>query len=275
MRLLFMSLAIVLIVGMALLSARIWGLSVTHQRYDHPFLTEPLIAVRVDTLMDARRVVAAHPDAILWLDVHEMGDRHFLVSRNEPLREFLVEKSFAPGKYRGPNVTNYALEDLRPLFPQAPLLTELMTEFPRQRFILNIVDNVQNVDRDLVAELEPLEPDKRVLIQSDTDVLIRSVKELKPLWIYGTSWPDLMKLMSFESIGLVAAAPYRGDVFISPLKIMNRAAFNEGVLTEARRRNKTILVGPLTSADEVQRAREAHPNGLILDRAELWPATAP
>lgn len=276
MRLLGISIGVLLIVGMALLSARIWGLSVGYQRFEHPFLTTaPLIAVRVDNLEEAKRVVAGRPDVILWLDLRKLEDAQFLVLRDEPLREFLAEKSFPAGKYKGPKLARYTLEEIRPVFPQALLLPDAMKAFPEQRFILNVADNVADVDLDLVKTIEPLNPDKRVLVQSDTDVIIKLVKEKKPMWLYGTSWADLMRLMSFESLWLESAAPYRGDVFIAPLGIHGRPVFNDTVLAEVRRRQKTILLGPLMSNDEVQQAKNAKPDGFVFDRAELLSGFSP
>jgi hypothetical protein len=109
-----------------------------------------------------------------------------------------------------------------------------------------------------------------VLIQSDTEIVIKSIKEQKPLWLFGTSRSDVMKIVSFDSIGLGPASPFHGDVFISPLKIMNRAAFNEDVLTEIRRRKKLVILGPLLTEQEIVDARSLKPDGYIYDNSRLF-----
>lgn len=270
MRLLLISLATVFLFVFALLGVRFWGLAIPYQRFDHDFLKQPPFwAVRVTTLNEAKNLVQAEPQVILWLDIRQSLDRRLLVL---PVKatEFVLHLKTLGDRWQGDQVYRYDLSELRPLFPEAPLLEDLLKEFPEQRVILNIVDNVADIQLLIRDTLKPFSPEKRVLIQSDTDVILKSLKELQPLWLYGTSWADIMKLLTFDSVGLGPAAPYKGDVFIAPMEISGRPAYNEAVLDEVRRRQKSVFLGPLQNDDEFSKALESKPDGLIFANPELF-----
>jgi len=228
MRVLLLSLSIVVLCGILVFGARMWGLMIPHVPYDHDFLKgeRPFIAVRVNSADDARKVLQQKPRAILWIDV--------------------------PAPENG----------------TIPLVDELLRAFPGAKFILNL-PNLPDIDVRILKVLEPLAPEKRVLIQSDADVVIKALKRKNPLWVYGTSWSDLTKLMSFESVGLIPTASFGGDVFIAPMKMMGRPAFNAGVIEEMRRRYKIVLLGPLTTPAEVEAARAFEPDGYVLGDPSL------
>lgn len=271
MRVLLLSIGSVLFLLMALSLARIWGLSTQFQRFEHPFWNQakPVISVRVRILDDIRTLVRAKPDIVPWLDVRQTSDKQFIILPDAPIRELLVEKSFPADKWRGPQPSRYTLAELRPIFSDAPLLEEALKQFPDLRFILNVIDNNNGIHEDLVKLLEPLNPDKRILIQSDTDVILSSLKEKKPLWLYGTSRAELMRMLTFESVGILPATTFRADVLIVPLTLHDRPAYNRGVLDEIHRRKKEYFIGPLSSAEEYDKAHEENPDGYIFSAPEI------
>lgn len=276
MRVVWISLGCLLLVGMTLLGAHNWGLSMNYQRFDHPFWGDdsrkPWIALRFASLDEARRAIALREDLILWIDARVTADQRVLTLTPGAIRHLLVEKSFPADKWRGPFPNRYRLDELRVLFPEAPLLEDVLREFPRQRVIINLVDNVTDAPSALVKALETGSPDQRILVQSETDVLIKSVKEQKPQWLYGSSIADLMRLMSLESVGILSACPFRGDVLIAPMKVSGRDAFTAGVIDEIHRRKKEVFLGPLEDGSEYDAARQHSPDAFILSSLELFHA---
>lgn len=272
MKLLLISLATVIFFAAVGVGLRSWGLATQYQKFEHAFWTPegPYWIVRVKTAMEGQRLTQEKADVIFWLDLHETRDHRFLVLPEDTVTLQLTEKIFGAEKWRGPQIPRYDLAELRPFFPDAPLLEDIMTEFPNQRFILNLVDNVPDIQFETVKLLQTLNPDKRVLIQSDTDVLLRSIKDLKPLWLYGTSHADIMRLLSFESIGLLSTTPFKGDVFISPLSLKGRSILNENVIEEMRRRKKMTILGPLTGNPDFEAARQANPDGYLFSTMEIF-----
>lgn len=272
MRLLLISIACVLFFGAIGVGLRTWGLATPYQKFDHAFWSSeaPYSIVRAKTAMEAQRLTQEKSDVILWVDLHETRDHRFLVVSEETVQGQLTEKALGPERWRGPQIPRYDLAELRPFFADSPLLEDLMTQFPNQRFVINIVDNVVDLHFELVKILQTLNPDNRVLIQSDTDVLLRSIKDMKALWLYGTSHADLMRLLSFESVGLLPATPFKGDVFISPLELKGRSVLNAEVLNELRRRKKTIFLGPINGIPDFESAKKANPDGIIFSSMEIF-----
>lgn len=265
------SAGVVLIVAMTLFGARIWGLSQNFQAFDHPFVkTLPIVGVRVGTITDARAVRSEIPDVVLWLDVRATADGKLIVLRTADVEALLTEKNLGD-RWKGPVLSRHTLEELRPVFPEAPLLEDLLREFPDQRVVLNVVDNVTDVDKRVIEIAEPLGAGKRALIQSDANLILKAIKDRKAMWLYGTGWPDLMRLLSFESLWLLPAAPFTGDVFVAPMTMAGRPAFNDAILAEMKRRKKTVLLGPLETADEVRAARDEAADGLIVGNPGLIP----
>ncbi|MBX3034094.1 MAG: hypothetical protein KF865_09225 [Bdellovibrionaceae bacterium] len=242
-----------------------------YQKFDHEFLkTPPLSAVRVLTADEARPLIQRQPNIILWLDIHQSRDRQLVVIPTGQLEKALTPQTLGD-KWRGGAILHrYDLSEVRPLIPQAPLLQDMLKAFPDQRVILNVAANVEGVDLLLTEAVKDFSPQKRLLIQSDTDVILRSLKDLHPMWLYGTSWADITKLLSFDSIGLGPAIEFKGDVFIVPPRINGRPAYTDSIVTEMHRRLKSVFIGPLQNADDFAKAREAKADGLIFATPELW-----
>jgi hypothetical protein len=272
MRVLLLSILSVAAVVACLCAYREFGLSKQYKSYEHVFLnfSSPVVVVRIANRNEGLTVSSQWPDAILWLDLVKTKDDQVLHLSEDHIRQRLVQSAFPGEKWRGPFIERYTLAELRPVFADTELVADLLKEFPKQKFILNLTQNSQNIDADLVSAIDKISGvDERVLVQSPVDVVLKSTKKLKPLWVYGTSQPELVKLLSLESIWLAPAASYDGDVFISPLQLHNRPAFNTEVLKEMRRRFKKILLGPLETSTEYTAARKENPDGFIFATPEL------
>lgn len=253
--------------------ARIWGLSQTFPVYQHAFFTgnEPIFIVKTETLSEAQEALKVRPDIVFWLDVRVSKDRVAFVLPPTKDIEFIQKKQKdqeanpAEPIFTGGRIAEYDWQKIRDVFPESPLLTDFYKEFPTSRFVINIIDNTNEVHRTVVDELEKANPENRTLVQSDTLVILTAVKELKPTWLYGTSLPDIMRLLTFDSLYILPTTQFMGDVFIAPLTHRKRPAINDEIIEEMRRRNKKIYLGPLNTEEDFALARKYKAEGYIAD----------
>jgi glycerophosphoryl diester phosphodiesterase len=268
MRLFIVSIAVCFAVGFIILTTRIWGLGQNYKLYEHDFFkgNTPLVIMKADTLPDIEAAVKLKPDVVIWLDVRMSSDKNIFVL--DPLKDaqFLSAKKVEQEPIlKGSKLSDYGWEQINEYYKDTPALKEIYDHFPQTRFVLNVVDNVMDVHTTMIAAINDSHPDKRTLIQSDALVLVDNIKELKPVWVYGTSLPDLMRLMSLDSLYVLPATEFKGDVFVAPFKVMNRPAFNEDIINEMKRRHKRIFLGPVQSKEEFDEASRYQVNGYITD----------
>jgi hypothetical protein len=273
MRIIVISILSLIALAVLITMARIWGLSQPIHIYEHAFFSgnTPLIVAQVTTLDQAREAVKLKPDVVLWVDVRFSKERvPFILS---PARDaaFLNMKKEEQDKnpqtpiFVGTHLYDYPWEQINEYFKNTPALKEFYEQFPDTRFVVNIVDNVAEAHLKLVETLDGLKPNARTLVQSDTLILMTATKDLKPEWLYGTALADIMRLLTLDSMYVLPATLFGGDVFIAPFTIKNRPAFNDDIIAEMHRRKKNILLGPIQSAAQLQEARRANASGYITD----------
>lgn len=271
MRILFITIVSLIAVAILILMARIWGMGQTYSTYEHAFFNgpAPLVIVKANTLDEVKKAVEAKSDVVIWADVRMSEDMVPYVLDPRRDREFmdmkLKEQEANPSTpiMTGNKLVYYKWEEINEFYKTTPALKEYYEQFPKTRFILNIVDNVTNGHVSLVQALEGLKTDDRTLIQSDALILMVSIKELKPVWVYGTSLPDIMRLLSFDSMYILTTTQFMGDVFIAPFTVMKRPAFNDAIIAEMKRRHKRVFLGPIENAQQLSEARRYEAEGLI------------
>lgn len=273
MRIFFITLGSLIVVGVLVVMARIWGLGQNYPLYEHAFFSgpTPLIIVKVDTLTAANEALRVNPEAVLWLDVRFSRDKITYVLPPSRDTEFLKlkhqEQEMNPATpiMIGGKISEYPWQQINGFFKSAPTLAEFYEKFPQSRFVLNIIDNVSEADTVLVTAIKNLKPNERTLIQSDVLVIVSSIKELKPEWVYGTSTPDIVRLLTFDSMYILPSTQFKGDVFIAPFTLRKRPAFNEEILAEMRRRNKRIFLGPIHNKAQFAEASRFKVDGYITE----------
>ena len=273
MRIFFITVVSFLVLGVLLLMARIWGMGQTHPIYEHVFFSgpTPMIIVKADTLEKVRETLKAQPEAVIWADVRISRDGIPYILPPQRDREFLAMKAEQQKAHpetpimTGSKLTEYPWEQINEFYKSTPALKEYYEQFPKTRFVLNVVDNVHDVHRFISAAIENLDPKPRTLIQSDALIVMSAVKDLQPEWVYGTSTPDIMRLLAFDSLFILPSTQFKGDVFIAPFTLQKRPAFNEDIILEMRRRNKRIFLGPITTAAQLADARRYNVEGLITE----------
>lgn len=273
MRIFFITLCSLIAVAILIFMARIWGLGQSYPLYDHAFFNgpTPLLILKVDSLEKAQQAVELRPDVVLWLDVRFSREKTVFVLPPAKDREFLDAKQKEQEKNPqtpiliSGRLAEYPWQQIQDFFKSTPTLLEFYQQFPKTRFIVNVIDNVGEAHTTLVEVLKDSKPNQRTLVQSDVLVLMTAIKEIKPEWVYGTSTPDLMRLMTFDSMYVLPSTQFKGDVFIAPFTIMKRPAFNDDIITEMRRRNKRILLGPIQSESQFAEASRLKVEGYITE----------
>lgn len=266
MRVLLISLGAIVVFGMILLTTRLWGLGIAHTGFQHPFFDEaaskarPIVALKAKSESQIQAGLAEKMDLVLWLDVETTEDQKLVVFSRE-----LSEKEMSVEGYRGPKSYAYSFEQLAAHNPEIRLLRDVVAAYPTQRFILNILDNVDNVHLWTTEALKGLSPEKRILLQSNYNVVMESIKKLEPFWLYGCSQADLMRFLAFEGMWVLPAAPFKGDVYIAPFKLLNRPAFHDVTIEEVHRRFKKVFLGPVVNKAQFDDATRLKVDGLIVE----------
>lgn len=253
--------------------ARIWGLGQNYPLYEHSFFSgsTPLIIVKADTLEKANEVLKLRPDAVLWLDVRLSREKVPFILPVSRDREFLdskrqeQEKSPTTPIMLSNKLAEYPWEQIKEFYKTPPFLKDYYAKFPQTRFILNIIDNVSEVHHVVVDAIKDYLPKERTLVQSDALIIMTSVKDLKPEWVYGTSVPDIVRLLTFDSMWVLPSTQFKGDVFISPFKVRNRSAFNDDIISEMQRRKKRIFLGPIQNESDFAVASRHNVDGYITE----------
>lgn len=148
-------------------------------------------------------------------------------------------------------------------------LIDFLNQRKDLRFILNLNDNKENIHQRMAKVLQETGSEKRVIIQSDFHILLTSLKELKPLLLYGTSHSDIMRTKTFQSAFILPAVPFKGDVYISPLVLKKIPVMDAEIMNEMRRRKKKVILGPLQNAEDFQKAKALAPDGYFLSEESL------
>lgn len=273
MRVFFIIIASLISVLVLITMARIWGLGQNYPVYESAYFSGPTpwIIVKADTLAQAQEILKQKSDAILWLDVRFSREKVPFILPKSRDKEFLdmkqkeQEKNPTTPIMIGGKLSEYPWEQINEFYKNTPALKEYYEQLPNARFVLNVIDNVADAHVVLVETIKDFKPNDRTLVQSDALVIMTSVKELKPEWIYGTSTPDLMRLLTFDSMYILPSTQFKGDVFIAPFTIMKRPAFNADIIEEMRRRHKRIFLGPIQNETQFAEASRYRAEGLITE----------
>lgn len=264
MRVVFISVVSIVVLFVVLLTSRLWGLGQQYPDFQHPFfenVASPAIIVKVKSEKDLEETLQKKADALVWLDVETSSDHKLIVFAMD-----LNPQQMSIEAYRGPKSLAYPLQQLKNMHPDVRELHDIVAKYPQQKFVLNILDNVEGVHTDLAAALKGLSPEKRILVQSNYNVIIDSVKELEPFWLYGCSQADLMRFLTFESMWILPSTPFKGDVYVSPFVLLGRPAFHETTIEEVRRRKKKIILGPALDKKEFDDAIRMKVDAIIVEK---------
>jgi hypothetical protein len=135
-----------------------------------------------------------------------------------------------------------------------------------KKIIFNIIENSAAVHENFVHNMKELglEKGENFIVFSPYEAPIKSLKELAPAYLYGTTQPEILKILAMNSMYLIEAANIRADFIIHPLQIRKQTFFVDSLVQEFKRRNKKIIVGPIQAAEK-EEAVKLNPYGLIIE----------
>lgn len=284
MRLLGISLGTLLIAFLIGLILRFWGLSLPHRTFDHPFFrdltkstsTEAPPPLRIPVFNSshfnftpgipgkASQFSSKTGDTfqLIWVSFYITADKKLITDYGFNVDGFLTwarEKNQYKGKY----LHAYKFDELAAFWSEIVLLETVVNAFPTQQFIFNVLSNDLDIHKEVVTFVEAHNLSQRVLINSPIDIVIKAVKEIRPMWIYGTSISEVTRIKTFSTMQLEPAIGLRGDVFVAPVSYLARPLADESLVTEMKRRKKIVLIGPLVNDSEMKSAEELKPDGII------------
>jgi hypothetical protein len=247
MRLLALTLGSLVIIGILILTVRFWGLGRTQMQFESTYFNQALQADEYEVIIpwEQSYFLEQNPNWILWVDVYR-GDEDVLlakpwIERNKPNRDLEQKPS-----------------------PTRPALSELLQQHQNSRFVLNITDNKERIHLQLQSLIEKLKAEERILITSDFSVIIDATKTLLPRVLYGSAPQDVVRLKTLESLWVLPAATLDADVLISALQRNKIDLISLEMTKEMKRRNKKTFLGPLTTKEEVLKAKALRAEGLFV-----------
>lgn len=284
MRLFIISICTLICVFLVLIITRLWGLSLPTYKFEHRFYefqstTRPLLIRVFHSINEIKSELATTPELIIWLSTYVTNDHHFIVDSQGNLNDLILalntqvkgvnsqkNSTSSPSLvYKGRYLHNYSLNEIKSLKQDILTLEEILTVFSKNKFIISIKNNAPNIHKDFISLVQKLNLENQILIQSDYDIVLKSIKEEKPLYTFATSISEVMRLKTFSTIYLEPAVSMKGDTFIATLEYKNRPLVTPEIIAEMKRRQKYVFLGPLTSQEEIDTAKKFNPDGLIFD----------
>jgi hypothetical protein len=224
----------------ALFSLRFYGLSQHVQAYDHPTMKIPtpwVIAWGGDTEVAPSHSRAALTSAseldsvMLAVNIRMNAEKHF----------FAIPEGF--------DVSNQSDDDVKKIAlgkgGEPMSLETILQLYSATPILLWIGDNIENID----LRLEPIIRKRgnlgKIIIHSEFDNVVKSLKKLVPQLLYGTGVGQRIRMLMLSSLWLESVATVDGDVLISPLRERGVSSISTGLRDELVRRQKVLILGPL------------------------------
>lgn len=254
MRILLVTIGTLFISFICFWIVKFWGLSQTYNDFKHPMYSQelqqdlPAIQFIKPTFGNLETEIKSEKN--LYLDVAVTQDQKLVA----PKRRWLSGEK--PLRYLN---SGDILKDI-------VVLENFKTDLKNKKIIFNIIENTQAVHENFVYNMQKMGLEKgfNFIVTSPYEAPIKALKEIAPAYIYGSTQPEILKIIAMQSMYVLEAANIRADMIIHPLKIKNQDFFNEALVNEMIRRHKRIIVGPIPSS-EIEKAIKLKPYGLIID----------
>ena len=149
--------------ALSLASVHFWGQGQQYLPFENKFYASPTPWLIVP--WEQSFFIAKKKDLILWTNVYATQHDLVLVAPSSEKQLKNRERDQEPN-------------------PARPLLTDLLRQFPDQRFVINVTDNREEILSILDKALENEKRTERILIQSDFNNVLMSLKDLMPRMIF-------------------------------------------------------------------------------------------
>lgn len=252
------TLAILLLSICVLFTLRFYGLSQRYQVYDHPLMkaSEPWVfAWGGDTKqgpshsLPALRSASRMKGVILGLSVQMNAEKHFYAIPQD--WEGSVESSQTRFiDMNDQQVKSLVLGDGKP--PMS--LESVFQTFPETPLFLWIKDNAENIDLRLEPLLKRYAVRQNILIHSEYDNVVKSLKALMPEILYGTGVGQRIRMLMLSDLWLETVGAIDGDFVVSSLKEKGITVISPEMMREVARRQKIFILGPLNNPEDNKKA---------------------
>lgn len=231
---------------------KFWGLSQPYADYKHPFYdTTELLIFKKPSFANIDKVITTTNEN-LYLDIANTRDQKMVIIRTNN------DQSMDHTK----DIRNKQYADIE---KDVLLLANYKDHLQKRRIIFNLNENAiagHLIFMDHVKSLG-LEKAENFILTTPYETLSKSIKELVPTMLFGTTQPEILKLKAMESLNLIEAASMRADILIYPLTYYKQPFYTEKLQFEIKRRFKRIIVGPVLPG-EVEEAKKINPLGIII-----------
>ena len=230
MRVVTVSFFAVLVTIMMLLTARFWGLGKPYYKLDNEFF---------DTHLKSRpwifippgneKLRQQFPHAFLWVNIKENLQHVLLTDSGEQFADWLKAHENAD-------------------------------------MLWNIESNVAGINNQIASFMTDADR-AHVLIASDYGPVTHSIKREKPLFAYGSSEADRVRLGVLEAMFILPSTPFHADFYVGPLTIQGVSVIDPKIMAEMKRRFKPVILGPLKTQQEIDTAARLKADGLYITQA--------
>ncbi|MFZ3231787.1 MAG: hypothetical protein WA160_16395 [Pseudobdellovibrio sp.] len=254
MRIILITIGSLLISFIIFWTIKFWGRGHSYVDYQHPFystsvmLDQPVIFIKPSVLNIENALMT---ESNLYLDVSSTEDGRLVLKKKEWSSK---EKPVRYAKYD--EIKNDVI-----------LISDLKEKLANKKIIFNLVENAQAGHIIFYEEIKKagLEKGDNFVVTSPYEAMGRSLKDIAPRFLFGSTQPEILKLVAMKSMGLIEAVNLRADVIIFPLMIRNQKFYDDELIQEMNRRHKRILIGPINEKD-MKEAKSLKPFGIIINK---------
>lgn len=230
---------------------KLWGQSQTYPDYNHPLFTNQTTPITFIKPSYESLKSDLQGEDNLYLNVSSTLDQKVVL----PIRAWALNEKPLRNQNYG-DVKNDVI-----------LLTDYKDKLKSRKIIFNLIENAQaghGIFFYAITEMG-FQSGDNFIVTSPYEALIKALKEMQPALVYGTTTPEILKILAMNSMFLPEAVNIRADVIIHPLKIRNQTFFTPELLKEFARRHKRIIVGPIAESEK-EKAVSLNPYGLIIQK---------
>ncbi len=233
---------------------KFWGRSLHFVPYDHPLysntgnLSQPIIFIK-PRASELEKVLIENNN--LFLDVASTRDEKVVL----PIKVWDFKKK---------PIRSSLYQDIK---SDVVLLFDLKEKLTNKKIIFNLFENAQAGHAIFFDEIKKMGwgNGDNFIVTSPYEAIAKSLKDLAPAWLYGSTKPEILRLVAMDAMLLIEAVSFRADIIIHPLTIRNQKFYDEDLLAELNRRHKKIIVGPIDST-EMDVARQLNPLGIVVQQ---------
>lgn len=254
MRILVVTVAVLIFSFLSFTLVKMWGQSQVFVPYDHVLLkaaehSKPLRFINA-SYQQLRDFPNSLPLENLYLRVTTTKDQKIVI----PLRDWSRQEK------------PIRLSDLSEVRSDVLVLTDLKDHLQSRQVILNVYENTQAIHEIIIYNLEQMgfAKGENLIITSPYEAPLKALKNIAPALLYGSTQPEILKIVAMRSMGLLGAVTLRADVIIHPLKLSGHHFFDAELRAEMSRRHKQIVVGPINPS-ELESALAVQPFAIILN----------